>query len=95
MRNKTYNGLYFMCKVMAVNGEIYNHKELIASVQQSALKSGFEPRTGSDCEALLALYERDGLDFLTKKIGPALAKNRFSLSPLGFVCQKLKFSIKS
>ena len=53
---------------MAVNGEIYNHKELIASVQQSGLKSGvgFEPRTGSDCEALLALYERDGLDFLSK-----------------------------
>jgi len=46
--------------IMAVNGEIYNHKELIAETPD------FVPRTGSDCEALIGLYEKDGLDFLTK-----------------------------
>ena len=37
---------------MAVNGEIYNHKELIAETPD------FVPRTGSDCEALIGLYEK-------------------------------------
>ena len=39
-------------QIMAVNGEIYNHKELIAETPD------FVPRTGSDCEALIGLYEK-------------------------------------
>ena len=37
--------------VLAVNGEIYNHKELEAN-----LKKDFEFQTHSDCEVILALY---------------------------------------
>jgi len=46
-------------KVVAVNGEIYNH---------NSLKKTFTPdynfRTESDCEVLLALYEKKGVEFL-------------------------------
>ena len=46
-------------KVVAVNGEIYNH---------NSLKKIFTPdynfRTESDCEVLLALYEKKGVEFL-------------------------------
>ena len=43
-------------QIMAVNGEIYNHRELIDSA------TDFVPRTGSDCEALMALYEKGTRD---------------------------------
>jgi len=48
--------------VLAVNGEIYNHKELLKSEQldETALK------TGSDCEPLLLLYEKYGKDLFKK-----------------------------
>ncbi|HEU4559906.1 MAG TPA: asparagine synthase B [Longimicrobium sp.] len=45
--------------VLAVNGEIYNHRELRASLQQP-----FEFATDSDCEIILALYREHGADFL-------------------------------
>ncbi|MEP6634810.1 MAG: asparagine synthase B, partial [Luteimonas sp.] len=41
---------------LAVNGEIYNHRELEAS-----LSHGYAMQTGSDCEVINALY-RDGED---------------------------------
>ena len=44
--------------VLAVNGEIYNHRELAADCP------GYEFQTKSDCEVILALYERHGADFL-------------------------------
>ena len=44
---------------LAVNGEIYNHREL-----ESRLRSGYEFQTHSDCEVILALYEEKGTDFL-------------------------------
>lgn len=44
--------------VLGVNGEIYNHRELRKSCPD------FEFQTGSDCEVILALYQRDGTDFL-------------------------------
>ncbi|XP_042039335.1 asparagine synthetase [glutamine-hydrolyzing] 2-like [Salvia splendens] len=44
--------------VVAVNGEIYNHKEL-----REKLKS-HEFRTGSDCEVIAHLYEDYGEDFV-------------------------------
>ena len=49
-------------QIMAVNGEIYNHKELIAETPD------FVPRTGSDCEALIGLYEKgENMRFSTQK----------------------------
>ncbi|MBU1109611.1 MAG: asparagine synthase B [Candidatus Riflebacteria bacterium] len=45
--------------VLAVNGEIYNHKEL-----EKELKVDFQFQTKSDCEILLALYEEKGAAFL-------------------------------
>ncbi len=45
--------------VLAVNGEIYNHKEL-----RKNLTIDYEFLTQSDCEIILALYREKGLDFL-------------------------------
>lgn len=46
--------------LLAVNGEIYNHRELRAAHAPD------EPcRTGSDCEVLLPLWERFGADLVT------------------------------
>ena len=39
-------------KVLAVNGEIYNHKSI-----RKALAGEYEFQTDSDCEVILALYE--------------------------------------
>ena len=45
--------------VLAVNGEIYNHKEL-----EKALTVDFQFQTGSDCEVILAKYKEKGAAFL-------------------------------
>jgi len=45
--------------ILAVNGEIYNHRELR---QEHAADYAF--KTESDCEVILPLYERFGADFL-------------------------------
>ena len=45
--------------VLAVNGEIYNHKKLRENLTQN-----FNFQTGSDCEVLLALYLEKGVDFI-------------------------------
>jgi asparagine synthase (glutamine-hydrolysing) len=44
---------------LAVNGEIYNHREL-----KKNLKEPYEFLTQSDCEVILALYRQKGVDFL-------------------------------
>lgn len=49
--------------VLAVNGEIYNHQEL----RKEFPDYGFQ--TQSDCEVILALYQRDGQNFLEKLNG--------------------------
>ena len=49
--------------VLAVNGEIYNHLELRKEFPD------YEFLTQSDCEVILALYQRDGKDFLDKLNG--------------------------
>ncbi len=49
--------------VLAVNGEIYNHRELRAEFPD------YEFLTQSDCEVILALYRRYGKDFLEKLNG--------------------------
>lgn len=45
--------------ILCVNGEIYNHREL-----REQLKDDYEFQTGSDCEVILALYKKKGIDFL-------------------------------
>ena len=46
-------------KVLAVNGEIYNHKAI-----RQQMEGEYEFQTGSDCEVILALYQKKGIDFL-------------------------------
>ena len=46
-------------QVLAVNGEIYNHQAIRAS-----LKGKYDFKTGSDCEVILALYKEKGINFL-------------------------------
>ena len=45
--------------VLAVNGEIYNHQDI-----RKKLAGQYDFRTGSDCEVILALYQKKGIDFL-------------------------------
>ncbi len=49
--------------VLAVNGEIYNHRALRAEVPDYPFK------TASDCEVILPLYERSGAEFLNRLSG--------------------------
>ena len=51
-------------QILAVNGEIYNHREIRA---RYAGKYAF--RTGSDCEVILALYKDKGIRFLEELNG--------------------------
>ncbi|MBO6258151.1 MAG: asparagine synthase B [Succinivibrio sp.] len=53
--------------VLAVNGEIYNHKEL-----EAELTVPYTFKTGSDCEVILPLYEefkRTGRNFVDRLVG--------------------------
>ena len=50
--------------ILAVNGEIYNHKALAAD-----LTVDYEFQTGSDCEVILPLYEEFGASFIDKLEG--------------------------
>lgn len=49
---------------LAVNGEIYNHREL-----RAALETPYPFQTDSDCEVLLALYRDHGADFVDRLVG--------------------------
>ena len=46
-------------QVLAVNGEIYNHKKI-----RERYKGRYNFQTGSDCEVILALYRDKGVNFL-------------------------------
>ncbi|TRX56984.1 asparagine synthase B [Thalassomonas sp. M1454] len=50
--------------VLAVNGEIYNHKQL-----ESNLNVDYTFQTKSDCEVILPLYEEFGVNFVDKLKG--------------------------
>lgn len=50
--------------VLAVNGEIYNHRDLRAD-----FAGEYQFQTGSDCEVILALYRRYGTDFIERLSG--------------------------
>ena len=52
------------CQVLAVNGEIYNHKDL-----RERYKDQYQFQTGSDCEVILALYRDRGIDCLEELNG--------------------------
>lgn len=45
--------------VLAVNGEIYNHREI-----RNKTQNNYEYLTHSDCEVILALYREKGIDFI-------------------------------
>lgn len=51
-------------QVLAVNGEIYNHRDIRAQYA-----GRYEFRTGSDCEVILALYRDKGIHFLEELNG--------------------------
>mmetsp|Transcript_31130 Transcript_31130/g.100298 ORF Transcript_31130/g.100298 Transcript_31130/m.100298 type:complete len:689 (-) Transcript_31130:254-2320(-) len=46
--------------VVAANGEIYNYRELYAELKDDGFE--YEPRTGSDCEVIIPLYRKYGLE---------------------------------
>jgi len=50
--------------ILAANGEIYNHRQL-----RSTCESTYEFQTESDCEIILALYEKEGKEFVHKLNG--------------------------
>ncbi|MFW6224709.1 MAG: asparagine synthase (glutamine-hydrolyzing), partial [Bacteroidota bacterium] len=50
--------------VLAVNGEIYNHREI-----KERLRHKYEFQTQSDCEVILALYREKGIDFIEELSG--------------------------
>ncbi|WP_017445751.1 asparagine synthase B [Gayadomonas joobiniege] len=50
--------------ILAVNGEIYNHKELEAN-----LSIDYNFQTKSDCEVILAKYQEKGIDFIDELKG--------------------------
>jgi asparagine synthase (glutamine-hydrolysing) len=50
--------------ILAVNGEIYNHKEI-----RNQLEDKYEFLTHSDCEVILALYREKGIDFIEELNG--------------------------
>lgn len=50
--------------VLAANGEIYNHREL-----RKQFAGTYDFQTESDCEIILALYQKKGVDFLDEMNG--------------------------
>ena len=80
------NGIYLIC-----NGEIYNYKDIFQ-------KLNYQPKTNSDCEAIIPLYEKYGIEYTlqnldgvfsfllfdsNKKIG-FVARDPFGVRPLYF-----------
>jgi asparagine synthase (glutamine-hydrolysing) len=51
-------------QALAVNGEIYNHREL-----RAATEANYAYQTHSDCEVILPLYRQFGADFLNQLEG--------------------------
>ncbi len=47
--------------VLAVNGEIYNHAEIRAELSKE-----YDFQTGSDCEVIIPLYKKMGIELLNK-----------------------------
>ena len=62
LNKKSGQPLFYKNYVLICNGEIFNYKELIA-------KYDLSPSTQSDCEVILLLYERMGIDCLQELDG--------------------------
>ncbi|WP_032094512.1 MULTISPECIES: asparagine synthase B [unclassified Alteromonas] len=50
--------------ILAVNGEIYNHKQLAADLDEP-----YPFKTRSDCEVILPLFQQKGIDFIDELEG--------------------------
>ena len=50
--------------ILAANGEIYNHREL-----RKQFEGTYNFKTESDCEVILALYQKKGVDFIDEMNG--------------------------
>ncbi|MET2986175.1 asparagine synthase B [Aureibaculum conchae] len=50
--------------ILAANGEIYNHREL-----RKQFEGNYNFQTESDCEVILALYQKKGVDFIDEMNG--------------------------
>ncbi|WP_334018774.1 asparagine synthase B [Alteromonas sp. S015] len=50
--------------ILAVNGEIYNHKQLAADLNEP-----YPFKTRSDCEVILPLFQQKGIDFIDELEG--------------------------
>jgi asparagine synthase (glutamine-hydrolysing) len=50
--------------ILAVNGEIYNHRQI-----RAAMQGKYDFQTNSDCEVILALYQEKGAAFLNELNG--------------------------
>jgi len=51
-------------QILAVNGEIYNHKQLAANLDEP-----YPFKTRSDCEVILPLFQQKGIDFIDELEG--------------------------
>jgi len=51
-------------QILAVNGEIYNHKQLAANLDEP-----YPFKTRSDCEVILPLFQQKGVDFIDELEG--------------------------
>ena len=51
-------------QILAVNGEIYNHRDI-----RTEFAGKYEFQTGSDCEVILALYRKYGINFMEQLSG--------------------------
>ncbi len=51
-------------QILAVNGEIYNHRDI-----RKEFDGLYNFQTGSDCEVILPLYRRYGIDFIERLSG--------------------------
>ena len=51
-------------QILAVNGEIYNHKQLAANLAEP-----YPFKTRSDCEVILPLFQQKGIDFIDELEG--------------------------
>ena len=51
-------------QILAVNGEIYNHKQLAADLDEP-----YPFKTRSDCEVILPLFQQKGVDFIDELEG--------------------------
>lgn len=89
---------------LVMNGEIYNYRELRASLE----KKGHRFRTNSDTEVIVHLYEDEGVDFFkflrgmfglalwdTKRERLVLGRDRLGEKPLYFRCESRRLLFAS